>query len=197
MLNCKRIFYWQIFHKFLKTGLSSKYRFFQHLISCIFKAPKAIGKSLLQIFFICIWKYWPQTINVSRVYVFTGGYVNPCTQGFFTYWIFIISRLIRILATNLYFNGRFLFQPIIPLIGPTTDSILNDGFLLQNHGPDLPWYWLHVWLNSERIKVNNEMWMFGTFLFLVAVCHFDMLIKCGKLLFRIWYSVINYSSIFF
>ena len=52
---------------------------------------------------------------------------------------FIIPRLIRILATNLCFRGRFLFQPIIRLIGPTTDSFLNDGFLLQNYGPDPPW----------------------------------------------------------
>ena len=43
------------------------------------------------------------------------------------------------LTTNLCFRGRFLFQPIIRLIGPTTDSFLNDGFLLQNYGPDPPW----------------------------------------------------------
>ena len=53
-------------------------------------------------------------------------------------WLFLIQRLIQILATNLYFHGRFLFQPIIRLIGPTTDSFLNDGFLLQNYGPDPP-----------------------------------------------------------
>ena len=51
-------------------------------------------------------------------------------------WLFVIPRLIRILATNSYFHGRFLFQPITQLIGPTTDSILNDCFLLQNYGPD-------------------------------------------------------------
>ena len=55
-------------------------------------------------------------------------------------WLFVIQRLIRILATNWYFHGRFLFQPIIRLIGPTTDSFLNDGFLLQNYDPDSPWY---------------------------------------------------------
>ena len=54
--------------------------------------------------------------------------------------LFVIPRLILILATNSYFHGRFLFQPIIGLIGPTTDSLLNDGFLLQNYGPDPPWY---------------------------------------------------------
>ena len=32
----------------------------------------------------------------------------------------------------------FLFQPIIRLIGATTDSFLNDGFLLQNYGSDPP-----------------------------------------------------------
>ena len=53
--------------------------------------------------------------------------------------LFVIPRLILILATNSYFHGRFLSQPIIRLIGPTTDSFLNDGFLLQNYGPDPPW----------------------------------------------------------
>ena len=53
-------------------------------------------------------------------------------------WLFVIQGLIQILATNLYFHGRFLFQPIIRLIGPTTDSFLNGGFLLQNYGPDPP-----------------------------------------------------------
>ena len=47
-------------------------------------------------------------------------------------------RLTRVLAASPYFHGRFLFQPIIRLIGPTTDSFLNDGFLLQNYGPDPP-----------------------------------------------------------
>ena len=56
--------------------------------------------------------------------------------------LFVIPRLILILPTNSYFHGRFLFQPIIRLIGPTTDSFLNDGFQLQNYGPDPPWY---VW----------------------------------------------------
>ena len=45
------------------------------------------------------------------------------------------ARLIRVLAVSPYFHGRFLFQPIIRLIGPTTDSFLSDGFLLQNYGP--------------------------------------------------------------
>ena len=54
----------------------------------------------------------------------------------FSGWLFVIPRLIRILAANPYIHGRFLFQPIIRLIGPTTDSFLNDGFLLQNYGPD-------------------------------------------------------------
>ena len=54
--------------------------------------------------------------------------------------LFVILRLILILPTNSYFHGRFLFQPIIRLIGPTTDSFLNGGFLLQNFDPDLPWY---------------------------------------------------------
>ena len=49
----------------------------------------------------------------------------------FSEWLFVIQQLIRILATNSYFHGRFLFQPIIRLIGPTTDSFLSDGFLLQ------------------------------------------------------------------
>ena len=64
---------------------------------------------------------------------------DACSDDFFG-WLFVIPLLIRILATNSYFHGRSLFQAIIRLIGPTTDSILNDGFLLQNHGPDPPWY---------------------------------------------------------
>ena len=60
-------------------------------------------------------------------------------SGDFSGWLFLIPWLIRILATNSYFHGRFLFQPIIRLIGPTTDSILNDVFLLQNYGPGPPW----------------------------------------------------------
>ena len=44
-----------------------------------------------------------------------------------------------ILATNPCFHGRFLFQPIIRLIGPTTDSFLNGGFLLQSYGSNPPW----------------------------------------------------------
>ena len=55
----------------------------------------------------------------------------------FSGWLFVIPRLIRILATNSYFHG--LFQPIIRLTGPTTDSILNDVFLLQDYGTDPPW----------------------------------------------------------
>ena len=53
---------------------------------------------------------------------------------------------------------------------------------------------------TELLKNKNEQWnvkMSGVFLFLVAACHFDMLIRCRKFLLRIWYSVINYSSIFF
>ena len=46
---------------------------------------------------------------------------------------FVIPRPLRISATNLYFHGRFLFQPII---GLPTDWFLNDGFLMQNYGPD-------------------------------------------------------------
>ena len=42
--------------------------------------------------------------------------------------------------TNLHFHGLFLFQPVVRLIGPTTDSFLNDGLLLQNYGPYPPWY---------------------------------------------------------
>ena len=57
----------------------------------------------------------------------------------FSGWLFVIPRLICILATNLCFHGRFLFQPIIWLIGPTTDSFLNGGFLRQNYGPNPPW----------------------------------------------------------
>ena len=53
--------------------------------------------------------------------------------------LFVIPRLILILPTNSYFHGRFLFQPIIRLMSPTTDSFLNDGFLLQNYGPDTTW----------------------------------------------------------
>ena len=56
--------------------------------------------------------------------------------------LFVIPRLILISPTNSYFHIRFLFQPIIRLIGPTTDSFWNDGFLLQNYGPDPPWYFL-------------------------------------------------------
>ena len=57
----------------------------------------------------------------------------------FSRWLFVIPRLISILATNPCFHGRFLFQPIVRLIRPTTDSFLNDGFLLQNYGPDPLW----------------------------------------------------------
>ena len=55
-------------------------------------------------------------------------------------WLFVIQLQIQILATNSYFHARFLLQPIIRLIGPTTDLFLKDGFLLQNYGPDPPWY---------------------------------------------------------
>ena len=72
-------------------------------------------------------------------------------------WLILIQRLIHILATNLYFHGRFLFQPIIWLIGPTTDSFLNHGFLLQNYGPDPPWY--TATFRSGQLKIR-----FGTFL---------------------------------
>ena len=58
----------------------------------------------------------------------------------FSGWLLVIPRLILILAANPYFHGRFLFQPIIRLIGPTADLFLNGGFLLQNYGPDPPWY---------------------------------------------------------
>ena len=54
--------------------------------------------------------------------------------------LFVIPRLILILGTNSYFHGRFLFQAIIRLICPTIDSFLNDSFVLQNYGPDPPWY---------------------------------------------------------
>ena len=47
----------------------------------------------------------------------------------------MIQRPILILATDLYFHVRFLFQPII---GPTNDSFMKDSFLLQNYGPDPP-----------------------------------------------------------
>ena len=63
-------------------------------------------------------------------------------------WLFVIQGLIQILATNSYFYGRFLFQPIIRLIGTTTDSFLNHGFLLQNYSPDPPLteisHWKHL-----------------------------------------------------
>ena len=74
----------------------------------------------------------------------------------FSEWLFVIPRLIHILATNSYFHGRFPFQPIIRLIGPTTDSIFNDGFLLQNCGPDPPWYKTNVkvlQLNPLQVSV--------------------------------------------
>ena len=58
----------------------------------------------------------------------------------FSGWLFVIPRLIRILAANPYFHGQFLFQTIIRLIGPTTDSFLNDSFLLQNYGRDSPFF---------------------------------------------------------
>ena len=64
----------------------------------------------------------------------------------FSRWLFVTQRLNRILATNSYFHGWFLFQPIIRLIGPMTDSFLNDGFLLQKYGPDLPWYSVDIFL---------------------------------------------------
>ena len=50
---------------------------------------------------------------------------------------FVIQGLIRILATNSYFDGRFLFQLII---GLKTDLSLNDGFLQHNCSPDPPWF---------------------------------------------------------
>ena len=62
----------------------------------------------------------------------------------FSGWLFVIPRLTRILAANPYFHGRFPFQSIIRLIGPKTDLFLNDGFLLQNYGPDPPWYMRHL-----------------------------------------------------
>ena len=58
-------------------------------------------------------------------------------KGRFQSRSFVIPWPFRILATNSYFYGRFLFQTII---GTTTDSFLNDVFLLQNYGPDPPWY---------------------------------------------------------
>ena len=70
----------------------------------------------------------------------------------FSGWLFVIPRLILISATNSYFQFRFLFQPIIRLIGPTTDSFLNDGFLLQNYGPDP----LDIKLYSKRTIVQKQ-----------------------------------------
>ena len=59
-------------------------------------------------------------------------------------WLFRMT--VRNSTTDSYFSDQFVFPRSILissnhwLIGPTTDSILNDGFLLQNHGPDPPWY---------------------------------------------------------
>ena len=70
--------------------------------------------------------------------------------------LFVIPGLILILATNSYFHGRFLFQPIIRLIGPTTDSFLNDGFLLKNYGPNAPWYHTVEYLHRLDSNLSSE-----------------------------------------
>ena len=71
----------------------------------------------------------------------------------FSGWLFVIPPMICILATNPCFHGRFLFQPIIRLIGPTTDSFLNGGFLLQNYDPNPPWYTIYAkWLALTERK---------------------------------------------
>ena len=70
--------------------------------------------------------------------------------------LFVIPGLILILATNSYFHGRFLFQPIIRLIGPTTDSFLNDGFLLKNYGPNAPWYHTVEYLHRLDSNLRSE-----------------------------------------
>ena len=80
---------------------------------------------------------WLLQMTISDVY--SGCLFQMTFPDYCSGWLFVIQRLIRILATNLYFHGQFLFQPIIRLIGPTTDSFLNDSFLLQNYGPDPPW----------------------------------------------------------
>ena len=70
--------------------------------------------------------------------------------------LFVIPGLILILATNSYFHVRFPFQPIIRLIGPTTDSFLNDGFLLQNYGPNPPWYHTVEYLHRLDSNLSSE-----------------------------------------
>ena len=80
---------------------------------------------------------WLFRMTISGAYFsdFSRWPFRKTVPGKYFGCLFVIPRLILILATNSYFHGRFLFQPIIRLIGPTIYLFLNDGFLLQNYGP--------------------------------------------------------------
>ena len=110
---------------------------------------------------VCLpWADTDQCFNVSEAYfrwLFRMTVSVYCSSNDYFGCLFVIPRLILILPTNSYFHGRFLFQPIIQLIGPTTDWFLNDGFLLHNYGPDPPWYVKELKIIMQLIiKVNLD-----------------------------------------
>ena len=66
---------------------------------------------------------------------------------------------VRDSTTDSYFSDQLVFPRPIPISTnnstPTTDSFLNDGFLLQNYGLDPPDSFKHmvtVALKHEKIK---------------------------------------------
>ena len=62
----------------------------------------------------------------------------------FSRWLFVIPRPFCNSTTDSSFNEQFVFPRLIPISSnhsidwPTTDSFLNDGFLLQNYDPGPP-----------------------------------------------------------
>ena len=82
--------------------------------------------------------YFRSLFQMTAPYNYSGWLFWMTSPDDCSGWLSVIQQLIRILVTSSYFHDRFLFQPIIRLIGPTTDLFLNDGFRLQNYGTDSP-----------------------------------------------------------